>query len=104
MALLLWHNALLALDPACEYLLDLLGSQTVDERVDQCREKAVEEGGGNTLVRGHRQVREERCGVDKETWYVVDGNDAALRGTGGEGLHSALRRTSRLTVKRSYEY
>lgn len=50
-----------SLDPACQYLLDLLGSQTVDERVDQRREKTVDEGGGYTLVRGHFQVREERC-------------------------------------------
>ena len=78
----------------CEYLLDLLGSQTVDERVDEWREKTVEEGGENTLVGGHRQVREERRHVDEEARYVVDENDTALGGTGREGLHPALRRTA----------
>ena len=57
----LQRDALLFLDPASKYLLDLLGSQTVDERVDQWGEKTVEKGGGYALVRGHRQVREERC-------------------------------------------
>lgn len=88
------RDSLSFLDPASEYLLDLLGSQTVDEWVDQWREKAVEEGGGYTLVRGHCQVRKERCRVDKETRYVVDGNDTTLGGTGRESLHSALRRTA----------
>lgn len=94
MALLRRPNALSSLDPACEYLPDLLGSQTVDEWVDEWREKTVEEGGGYTLVRGHCQIREERCGVDEETWYVVDRDDTALSGTGREGLHSALRRAA----------
>lgn len=31
--------------------------------------------------------------INKETWYVVDGKDTALSGTGKESLPSALGRT-----------
>lgn len=82
LAMLHGPDAPSSLNPASEYLLNLLGFQTVDERVDQWREKTVEEGRGYSLVGGHLQVGKERCKVDKETWYVVDRNDTALGGTG----------------------
>lgn len=77
-----------------ENLLDLVSSQAVDERVDHWRKKTVEEGGQYAHVRGHFQVWNERCCIDKEPWYVIDGEDTPLGGTGRKSLHSALRRTA----------